>query len=318
MEASIINPNDIVSVEVIKNQRTYDIEVEDNHNFYLKTNTDKILVHNSGKTEFVYSMCIGYNLNYGWKTAFCSVEDRPNFQIGRKIVKKLLGYEPQERHHLDSKGYKSVVDNIQDNYFFIEYEDGYDLKRVLSKAEELVKRKGIKCLVIDPFNKIRLKESMKKGINDYTNDYLTELDTFARKHDILIIIVAHPNKMNNNGEEANRMPSFYDVKGGGEWFDMSPHGIVVHRDYDLKTVEVKILKVKFDNLGENEAIRYFKYNINNGRYVNVKHETLHIPPDYDNTNWVTKSENYNLEPMQTELVINDNLDLSPENNDLPF
>ena len=33
--------------------------------------------------------------------------------------------------------------------------DKYDLESVLRKVAELVKRKGIKCLVIDPYNKIR-------------------------------------------------------------------------------------------------------------------------------------------------------------------
>ncbi len=31
----------------------------------------------------------------------------------------------------------------------------YTLDSVLKKGAELVKRKGIKCLVIDPFNKVR-------------------------------------------------------------------------------------------------------------------------------------------------------------------
>ena len=26
----------------------------------------------------------------------------------------------------------------------------------------------------------------------------------------------------------------YNIKGGGEWYDASYHGILVHRDYDAK------------------------------------------------------------------------------------
>ena len=47
-----------------------------------------------------------------------------------------------------------IADHVNDNYFFIDM-DKYTLESVLRKGAELVKRKGIKCLVIDPFNKIR-------------------------------------------------------------------------------------------------------------------------------------------------------------------
>ena len=45
----------------------------------------------------------------------------------------------------------------------------------------------------------------------------------------------------------------YNIKGGGEWYDASYHGLLVHRDYENKTVKAKVLKVKFQNLGENGA-----------------------------------------------------------------
>jgi PBSX family phage terminase large subunit len=44
---------DIESYEIISNiKEVYDIEVEDNHNFYLNTNNKPILVHNSSKSVF--------------------------------------------------------------------------------------------------------------------------------------------------------------------------------------------------------------------------------------------------------------------------
>jgi len=31
----------------------------------------------------------------------------------------------------------------------------------------------------------------------------------------------------------------YNIKGGGEWYDASYHGILVHRDYDKKQLRLK-------------------------------------------------------------------------------
>ena len=49
--------------------------------------------------------------------------------------------------------------------------------------------------------------------------------------------------------------------------DASYHGLLVHRDYNNKTVKVKVLKVKFQNLGENQAEAHFKWDHLSGNYV---------------------------------------------------
>src|ERR1035437_784525 len=49
----MLEVGDIESYEIISNiKEVYDIEVEDNHNFYLNTNNKPILVHNSSKSVF--------------------------------------------------------------------------------------------------------------------------------------------------------------------------------------------------------------------------------------------------------------------------
>jgi phage terminase large subunit len=51
MEAPFIELEDIDSYEFYEsNEKVYDIEVEENHNFFISTNNSHILVHNSGKS----------------------------------------------------------------------------------------------------------------------------------------------------------------------------------------------------------------------------------------------------------------------------
>jgi twinkle protein len=156
----------------------------------------------------------------------------------------------------------------------------------LKKAEELVKRMGIRCLVIDPFNKVRDKANLSLSITDYTNQYLNKIDEFCKKHDVITILVAHPTKPQNDKGKLIE-PTFYDVKGGGEFYDMSPHGILVHRNYEENTVMVKVLKVKFGNLGENQAKVDFMWNVNNGRYTKLRFGE----PEWDNNNWLSELSN---------------------------
>ena len=49
-------------------------------------------------------------------------------------------------------------------------------------------------------------------------------------------------------------------------------GILVHRNYEEKTVKAKILKVKLQNLGENGAEAHFKWQPKSGSFVpHVQH-----------------------------------------------
>ena len=233
-------------------------------------------IPSSGKSDFVDQMCIGYNKNYGWKTAFASPENKPNYLHAHKLIRKTWEGLPTTAD-IGSEKWNNVTDHIDDNYFFIDM-DRYTLEDVLKKGAELVKRKGIKCLVIDPFNKVRDLNCKTEDVNRYTMEYLTKIETFAKKYDVLVIIVAHPTKMYKDKDGKIEEPTMYNIKGGGEWYDASYHGLLIHRDYELKTVKAKVLKVKFQNLGENGAESHFTWEPKSGSYIPLASDVVENEP----------------------------------------
>ena len=268
-------------------------------------------IPSAGKSDFVDMMCLGYNHNYGWKIAVASPENKPNWRHAGKIISKLCGKWVNRQEYLNEKWCYIAKDKINDTFKYIDLDGSYDLESVLNKARELIFKFGIKVLIIDPYNKVKLKESANKSINDYTNDYLLRIDEFSRKHDILIILVAHPNKPSGE-ERKNYEPDFYSVKGGGEFYDMSPHGILVHRDKENNLVKIKTLKVKFAHLGENGKFVWLQWNKNNGRYMDFKYQSEDPKevklPAIDDSNWMYESKE------ETEAVY----DVYPVREDLPF
>jgi twinkle protein len=222
-------------------------------------------IPSSGKSDFVDQMVVGYNINYNWKTAFASPENAPTYLHAHKLLRKFWQGMPT-RHDINGEKWNKLSQHVDDNFFFIDMER-YTLESVLRKGAELVKRKGIKCLVIDPFNKIRDTETKTEDVNRYTMEYLTKIETFCKKYDTLVFIIAHPTKMYRDKEGNIEEPTMYNIKGGGEWYDASYHGILVHRDYENKTVKAKILKVKFQNLGENGAEAHFRWEPKSGSFI---------------------------------------------------
>ena len=222
-------------------------------------------IPSSGKSDFVDQMVVGYNRNYGWKTAFASPENQPTYLHAHKLMRKTWeGMPTADDIHGDK--WNQIADHCNTNYFHIDMER-YTLESVLKKGAELVKRKGIKCLVIDPFNKVRDVDCKTEDVNRYTMEYLTKIEVFAKKFDVLVFIVAHPTKMYKDKDGKIEEPTMYNIKGGGEWYDASYHGILVHRNYEEKTVKAKILKVKFQNLGENGAEAHFKWEPKSGCFI---------------------------------------------------
>jgi twinkle protein len=233
-------------------------------------------IPSSGKSDFVDQMVVGYNNNYGWKTAFASPENQPTYLHAHKLMRKHWQDMPRV-DDIDGDKWEQVTNHVNDNYFFIDM-DKYSLEAVLRKGAELVKRKGIKCLVIDPFNKVRDTNAHSDDVNRYTMDYLAKIESFCKKYDVLTFIVAHPTKMYKTQDGKIEEPTMYNIKGGGEWYDASYHGLLVHRDYEAKTTKVKVLKVKFQNLGENGGESFFTWEPRSGSFVPHEDEKLEAEP----------------------------------------
>jgi len=93
----------------------------------------------------------------------------------------------------------------------------------------------------------------------------------------------------------NYKPDFYSIKGGGEFYDMSPHGLLVQRNFEFDMVLVEVLKVKFAHLGENKAQTWFKWNRANGRYSEFSYQSenpeLCSNLKIDDSNWIIQKEN---------------------------
>lgn len=217
-----------------------------------------------GKSDWIDMMTMGYNQKYGWKIAYASPENKPDYIHAHKIWRKHFG--PPQKDEVGTPEFESKREHLSKNFFFIDM-DHFTIEKVLKKGSELVKRKGIRCLVIDPYNKVRMEAGKGMSIPDYTMEYLTKIDTWAKKHDCLVILAAHPRKMTKKENGEFDEPTFYDIKGGGEWYDMSYHGLSVYRDYGQKHTKVKVLKVKFQNLGENQAEAYFTWDTRTGKFI---------------------------------------------------
>jgi len=234
-----------------------------------------------GKSEFLDEIIYRLNLKYKWRVAYFSPENHPLEWHISKVVSKLTG-KPFNNEHLSLKEYDEAVEYLDTNYFFIAPKDSSDVETILEKALTLVKRKGIKILVVDPYNK--LEHNIPRGISEtqYVSMFLDQLINFSKKHNLLCFLVAHPVKMKME-DGVYETPNLYSINGSSHFYNKADYGLSVYRNIVSNTVEVHILKVKFRHLGKT-GVAGFHFNINNGRYVEVSDN----PPLWDNQNQLKK------------------------------
>jgi len=102
---------------------------------------------------------------------------------------------------------------------------------------------------------------------------------------------------------------------------MSPHGLLVHRDYANDLVKVKVLKVKFAHLGINEAETYFRWNKSNGRFSEFREQITNpnLAGDciIDNSNYFVEAAENDRNEQSIQVQSNEEQGLSIEEN-VPF
>lgn len=232
----------------------------------------------SGKSEFIDEIAERLNMRYGWRFAYFSPENAPLAYHASKLIEKFTG-KHFDKQHLTFGEYKQVKQHLETDFFFIAPKDDYRLDTILDRAKFLVRRKGIKAVVIDPYNRLE-DESDGQNETKYISKMLDKLTNFAQQNDVLIILMAHPTKMAKNKDGEIEAPTLYDISGSAHFNNKADFGIVVHRNRIENTVEVHIKKVKFKHLGEC-GTALFKYNMNNGRY---SPHTNGKDPVWDNVN----------------------------------
>jgi twinkle protein len=175
-----------------------------------------------------------------------------------------------------------------------------------------VRRRGIKILVVDPYN--RLEHHIAAGVNEstYISGQLDKMTAFAQREGVLLILVAHPRKMERDPATEHKVPTLYDINGSANFFNKADYGICVHRIRSLSITQVHVQKVKFRHLGE-VGVANFRYNVNNGRYVpalDSNNEKERVA--WDNANYLTGGIGQRLAPQQQALPVGKELAVGPE------
>lgn len=232
-----------------------------------------------GKSEFVDELVLRLCLRHEWKIAYFSPENSPVEYHQAKLFEKLTGHRFAPGPGMTEELYNHTLKWLSDNVTHIlPGSEAYTVDLILEKARQLVYRRGVRILVIDPLN--RLDQQLEPGQTElmYITALLGKLCRFAAQHKCLVILVAHPRKMNRNTATGElRRVEMNDINGSANFGNMADYCLCVSREDEKQLVTVYIDKVRFKHLGSGYTCAKFVYNRLNGRYWPCEEDIVHTP-----------------------------------------
>lgn len=230
---------------------------------------------NEGKSLFLNQLATIKAFHDGWKFGVFSPENMPMKDFFNDIVEMYIGKsaDPYYKNNQMTKDeYLEAIDFVKRHFFLIYPQKNFNLDSIFERAKFLVKTKGIRSLIIDPYNTVQHKMYRGEREDLYISRFMSELKRFAVDNKISVNLVAH--QVTPMKDESGRYykPDVNRIKGGGTFSDKADNVMFVWRPYralDFSNTSVifgsqKIKKQKL--VGIPQDVENIEFNIREQRY----------------------------------------------------
>lgn len=211
---------------------------------------------NEGKSNLVNQLAVLKSAAENWKFAIFSPENYPVGDFYDDIIHCYKGIGTDKFYTSNILSEPEYIDGcgfVNDHFFIVNPDVDCTIDNILEKTKYLIKRKGIDCLIIDPYNQI--EHLMERGQREdlYISKFMSQLKKMAVRYDVAIILIAHQVTPIFAKSEDYPQPDPYKIKGGGTFADKADNIILVWRQFRKsdpanKLVKVIISKVKKQRL----------------------------------------------------------------------
>jgi twinkle protein len=223
-----------------------------------------------GKDEFTNDIMVSLSKWHGWQWATADFEEPAAYLVTKlqeKFTRKSFAFRKNPSDRMSRREFERALVFVADCFHFINIQQiDATIDGILAKATELVKRKGIKGLRINPWNCIEHKRPPGMSETEYVSEVYTKLCNWAVCHGVHVIIIAHPTKVKKNEKTSKyEVPTLYSISGSANFFNKTYNGICVYRDYETNITEVYVQKVKWSWFGQIGWSSY-QYNVDTRQY----------------------------------------------------
>ena len=230
---------------------------------------------NEGKSLFLNQLATLKAFHDGWKFAVFSPENMPMNDFFNDIIEMYAGKSSDPYHgnlQMSIEEYKEAMEFVKKHFFLIFPRKDFQLDSIFNRAKYLVKTKGIRSLIIDPYNTVQHKLRAGEREDLYISRFMSELKRFALDYNISIHLVAHQVTPIKDNDGRYIKPDVNRIKGGGTFADKADNVMFIWRperalDFSNTLVTFGSQKIKKQKLvGIPQEINDISFNVREQRY----------------------------------------------------
>lgn len=227
-----------------------------------------------GKSNFLDAILVNLAKFNDWKFGLFSPENQPIARHFAGIMEKYYGqsFEKDRLNRISEEQKEDGKIWLKKHFSIIlpHEDDNSTIDGILSLAKTLVFRKGIKGLVIDPWNEIDHARPSGQTETEYISMVLTKIRQFARNYNVHVWVVAHPAKLYKDKTTGKYpVPTPYDISGSAHYRNKADNAITVHRNVggvDQDVSDIYIQKIRFKEVGR-VGMASLRYNAISGQFT---------------------------------------------------
>ncbi len=234
-------------------------------------------VPNHGKSLLLDQILLNMAKNHGWKFCLFSPEHSVSMHIRRLVQMHLqLSFDHGFINRMSKEQLTEGMAFIHKHFYFIETKDHVpDIDLLLNIGKQAIFKFGCKAMVLDPFNEISSVRSNNQREDEWIRDFISKCKRFARTHNIVFYVVAHPTKMPRETNGKYQIPDSYSISGSAHWSNLSDVILTVYRDFEEKNTQLITRKIREQDLYGSIGSAFLKYDMSKRSFV----ESLHQPMD---------------------------------------
>ncbi len=226
-----------------------------------------------GKSNFLDAIIVNLANHHDFRFGIFSPENQPIARHFAGILEKKYG-QPFDKGKVNRISYEQKEEGkkwLKKHFSVIlpDENESWSIDGILNLAKVLVYRKGIKGLILDPWNEIDHSRPNNQTETEYVSYVLTKIRQFARNFDVHVWLVAHPAKLYKDKDGKYPVPTPYDISGSAHYRNKADNAFTVYRNVgheDQDISDIHIQKIRFKEVGKVGLVS-IRYDYINGVFV---------------------------------------------------
>lgn len=203
---------------------------------------------NHGKSTIMFQLLLLRAIYNGEKFAIFSPEQYPATDFYNDLAEMYTGkdVEPSKNQMTQDELYDAYT--FINNHFFFVYPENDEPTPdyILEKFHEMIVKKKISGVVVDPFNQLEHDYTMRD--DKYLSKILSKFKRFALMENVYFLILAHPRGgLEKDGLGNYKAPYYTELSGGMMWGNKADNILCYHRPYyatNPKSTECMLISQK--------------------------------------------------------------------------